>query len=257
VSLAIANLQVDVPADAFDATVAFWAGALSATPRTSPDGFVHLDGATSAVGVHLQRLDDGPAGYHLDLEADDVEAEVARLVELGAEVVGEPGGWVTLRGPAGLRFCVVAGDRPFERLAPRRPDRAYLDAIFIDVPPTEVELATAFWSAALGASVSPPPLPDHPYTYLKDLPDDAERYLAVQRVGAEARFHVDATVDDVPAEVARLRALGARRVAEVETWVTLADPAGNLLCVVPPGVQDHVFPHPRPEPDPTPTEERR
>lgn len=48
---------------------------------------------------------------HLDLAATDLDAEVARLVSLGAEVVhrkSEWGAtWVTLRDPAGNEFCVA------------------------------------------------------------------------------------------------------------------------------------------------------
>ncbi|GAA3006333.1 VOC family protein [Kitasatospora albolonga] len=50
---------------------------------------------------------------HLDLTADDLAAEVRRLVELGATVVGEqqaPGlSWTVLQDPAGNEFCVSHG----------------------------------------------------------------------------------------------------------------------------------------------------
>jgi predicted enzyme related to lactoylglutathione lyase len=234
VSLAIRNLQVDVPADDFEVTVAFWAGALGATPRHADGPFVHLDGVRSAIGVHLQRLDAGEAGYHLDLEADDVDAEVARLEGLGAKVLARPPSWAVLVGPAGLRFCVVAGDAPPDHLAAQQPDRAYLDAVFIDVPPDDAEVATRFWSDALGARVETAAGEGHTYTGLADVQGPAgDLDVEVQRIGAAPRFHVDVSADDVLAEAVRLEELGARRVAAIETWVTLADPAGNLLCVVP------------------------
>jgi hypothetical protein len=48
---------------------------------------------------------------HLDLQADDVDAEVARLVDLGAVVVTEhapdTGRFVTMRDPEGNEFCVM------------------------------------------------------------------------------------------------------------------------------------------------------
>lgn len=43
---------------------------------------------------------------HLDLRADDVEAEVARLVALGAAELHRQGSWVTLLDPEGNEFCV-------------------------------------------------------------------------------------------------------------------------------------------------------
>jgi catechol 2,3-dioxygenase-like lactoylglutathione lyase family enzyme len=50
------------------------------------------------------------------------------------------------------------------------------------------------------------------------------------------RLHLDLRPDDQAVEVARLEALGARRVSvgqQVEaTWVVLADPDGNEFCVL-------------------------
>lgn len=48
---------------------------------------------------------------HLDLQADDRAAEVARLVELGATVVHDKDEWdtrwTTLTDPEGNEFCVA------------------------------------------------------------------------------------------------------------------------------------------------------
>ena len=44
---------------------------------------------------------------HLDIETDDVEAEVQRVLELGAIVHERRSGYVILRDPGGLVFCVV------------------------------------------------------------------------------------------------------------------------------------------------------
>ena len=52
------------------------------------------------------------------------------------------------------------------------------------------------------------------------------------------RLHIDLRPDDQDAEVARLEALGARRVEVGQgadpstTWVVLADPEGNEFCVL-------------------------
>lgn len=50
------------------------------------------------------------------------------------------------------------------------------------------------------------------------------------------RLHLDFRPDDQDAEVARLLALGARRVDVGQTgdepWVVLADPEGNEFCVL-------------------------
>src|SRR3954468_9242055 len=49
------------------------------------------------------------------------------------------------------------------------------------------------------------------------------------------RLHLDLRPDDQAAEVARLESLGARRVdvgQQDPSWVVLADPEGNELCVL-------------------------
>jgi predicted enzyme related to lactoylglutathione lyase len=53
---------------------------------------------------------------HLDIETDDIEAEVKRLEGLGAKRVAAPHGgrWVVMEAPSGQRFCVVRQQRkPF------------------------------------------------------------------------------------------------------------------------------------------------
>lgn len=227
---------VDVPASALPATTAFWAGALSAEPVQTEAGFVHLQGATSALEVHLQSIGAGPARCHLDLEADDRSAEVARVVEAGArEIARFQEGYTVLEDPAGLLLCVVDEDSTERNtLAPRHPERGYLGAVFIDVPEPDVDAEVAFWARTLGTD-DPAADPDAPdYTPLGGMRAPAgELSVFVQQVDAPARYHVDLSVADVAREVARLEQLGATHVADIEDWVTLADPVGNLLCVVP------------------------
>jgi hypothetical protein len=45
--------------------------------------------------------------YHIDIETDDLDAEVARLKALGAEPVNTWQEAHTLRAPSGHVFCVV------------------------------------------------------------------------------------------------------------------------------------------------------
>ncbi|HSK23511.1 MAG TPA: VOC family protein [Egicoccus sp.] len=240
--LSIRNVQVDVPADHYDAAVAFWAGALGAVPRPAGGPFIHLVGVAGTVGLHLQRLDAGPAGYHLDLETDDPDAEVARLRDLGAsDGVGGPDGPPVLHDPAGLAFCVCRrGDGPAERLREARPDRGFLEMVVVDLPSDERAAGAAFWAAALGVEARPLPPPIDAYTHLHGGhgPDGRPADVLVQDVGGgtPARLHVDLHLTDREhreAEVARLVALGASVVAVQDRWHTLRDPAGNLFCVVP------------------------
>ncbi len=53
-----------------------------------------------------------PSRVHLDIEADDIDAEVQRLEALGARRIGRLKSWCVMEAPTGHRFCVVprAGD---------------------------------------------------------------------------------------------------------------------------------------------------
>lgn len=107
--------------------------------------------------------------------------------------------------------------------------RSRLTAALIDVPDEEYDRETAFWSAALGATVDPDTV-DPDYTEFGEvLPGFM---MMVQRVGSSARVHLDIETDDVESEVARLETLGATRVQQVRTWWVMRDPAGLLFCVV-------------------------
>jgi hypothetical protein len=44
---------------------------------------------------------------HLDIETDDIDAEVRRLEKLGAKRIRQVHTWWVLEAPTGQRFCVV------------------------------------------------------------------------------------------------------------------------------------------------------
>lgn len=240
-SLRIRDVQVDVPAERFEVTAAFWADALGATRRPAAGPFTHLVGVAGTIGLHLQRLGDGPGGYHLDLEADDPDAEVARLRDLGAMPGrGAPDGPPVLLDPAGLAFCVCRrGAGEPERLRAARPDRGFLELVAIDLPHTERVAGTAFWAAVFGLEARHLPPPVDAFTLLHGGhgPAGGPVDVLVQDIGeTPARVHLDLHLqvpDAREAEVARLTALGATTLAVHERWHTLADPAGNPFCVVP------------------------
>ena len=112
--------------------------------------------------------------------------------------------------------------------------------VFVDVREALVRTEIEFWAGALGATVEATSRPGT-YTALKGVvAQGGDLLFEVQRLDdGSPRYHVDLEAADVPAEAARLEALGATPVHEIETWITLADPAGNLLCVVP---ADHEAP---------------
>lgn len=235
--LSLRILQIDVPGPDLDRAVAFWAAALAATPVDAPGAFVHLADARSVIEVHLQAIGSGAPRYHLDLEADDRDAEVARLTAAGAWALDRvEAGYTVLADPAGLPLCVIDADAAEPtRVAPPDGDQAYLTGVFVDVPERKVEAELAFWSHALDAEVVPTERPET-YTALSGVQGPGGAVLfEVQQVGATTvpRYHVDLAAGDVAAEARRLEGLGARRVTEVDSWVVLTDPVGNPFCVVP------------------------
>jgi hypothetical protein len=100
---------VDVPSASLAASRTFWSEALLARPRVVGDAgeYTALDDPAALPHVALQDVGTTPARYHLDLESDDVEAEVDRLVGLGATVVSRHKAFAVLADPSGLLLCVL------------------------------------------------------------------------------------------------------------------------------------------------------
>ncbi len=61
--------------------------------------------------VQIQRVNH-ESRVHIDIETDDIPAEVARLEKPGAQVVDRLERWVVMEAPTGQRFCVVRVQRP-------------------------------------------------------------------------------------------------------------------------------------------------
>ena len=99
-------------------SASFWSQAIGlAVLDPDEDGldrYALLDKLRGDLHVEVQKVDH-ESRVHLDIESDDIEAEVARLTALGAREVSRPhaGRWVVMQAPTGHRFCVV---RPKGRL---------------------------------------------------------------------------------------------------------------------------------------------
>jgi hypothetical protein len=104
------QMCLDISAGVFEAEADFWA-ALTGWPRR-PAGLPEFDYLVRPDGMPLrlllQRIGGDVSGMHLDLACDDVDAEAARHIGLGAVVVRRVAGdWTTLRDPAGREYCVT------------------------------------------------------------------------------------------------------------------------------------------------------
>lgn len=113
--------------------------------------------------------------------------------------------------------------------------RSRLSTFVIDCKSADVEQAARFWGAALGRAVHAEPPSPEPEPLYRRLDSRAEEaLLLVQKVDHESRIHLDIETDDLEAEVKRLEALGARRVAFVRRWWVMESPTGQRFCVVNP-----------------------
>lgn len=104
----LAAIGIDVPADVREAMATFWSAALGATPKTGTSYPEYTTvGELAGREVFVQELGSGAARIHLDIETDDVDAEVARLEGLGARKEQFVNGWWIMTDPSGQPFCVV------------------------------------------------------------------------------------------------------------------------------------------------------
>jgi len=71
---------------------------------------VMLEDRPDQISVQVQRVSH-ESRVHIDIETDDIPAEVARLEKLGATVDKQLERWVVMRAPSGQRFCVVRVQR--------------------------------------------------------------------------------------------------------------------------------------------------
>jgi predicted enzyme related to lactoylglutathione lyase len=111
----LAGFIIDCETDDLDGAADFWSAALGLkrtktdTPATTD--YVHLE-KKDPNGLHIEvQKVSHESRVHIDIESDDVEAEVARLEKLGATRLKKIETWVVMESPTGQRFCVVRAKR--------------------------------------------------------------------------------------------------------------------------------------------------
>lgn len=115
----LAGFIIDCQDADLDAAANFWSQALGFGRRPSKaeedHGYALLDTPPDGLHIEVQRVSH-PSRVHLDIETDDIEAEVQRLEKLGAKRVKQFPRWWVMEAPTGQRFCVVRPQRTnFER----------------------------------------------------------------------------------------------------------------------------------------------
>ena len=117
----LSGFIIDCNTDNLDAATDFWSQALGCTiaDRDAGDGeaeYQMLGDTPGDLHIEVQKVSH-PSRVHLDIEADDVDAEAHRLEALGAKKIAFVKRWWGMEAPTGQRFCVVRMKYP-ERGAP-------------------------------------------------------------------------------------------------------------------------------------------
>ena len=111
----LAGFIIDCNTQDLEKAAQFWSAALGfplkAKAEESSEKYRQL--MTGAEGLHMEvQQVTHESRVHLDIESDDIEAEVKRLETLGARVIGHVHTWCVMEAPTGQRFCVVRPQRP-------------------------------------------------------------------------------------------------------------------------------------------------
>jgi hypothetical protein len=183
---------------------------------------------------------------HLDVNTPDPDAEIGRLLELGARIVVRKTvsyvefseSWTVMRDPERNGFCVQGPDT--------RRDSSYLGNVTFSC--AEPVALARFWREALGYGETE--FPDELWQKLLAAGiDPAEREENVDAVHPDGRrprllfqrrqksaapeppILLELRADDVETEAARLVSLGATRAGGGDDGLVLLDPDGNRFLV--------------------------
>lgn len=110
----LAGFIIDCQTDDLAAAAQFWGSALGMPPGvtsgTTAD-YIGLLDPEKRLHIEVQAVEHA-SRVHLDIETDDIEAEVRRLEALGAIRVKQIHSWWVMQAPSGQRFCVVRPQAP-------------------------------------------------------------------------------------------------------------------------------------------------
>ena len=110
----LAGLIIDCQTEDLDQAAQFWSQVLGYPIKAPTDpedtNYLLLDTGPNGLYMEVQKVEH-PSRVHLDIETDDIEAEVQRLEQLGAKRVQKIRTWWVMEAPTGQRFCVVRPQR--------------------------------------------------------------------------------------------------------------------------------------------------
>jgi predicted enzyme related to lactoylglutathione lyase len=110
----LATIVIDCETADVEEAAQFWARALGWKSKSLGDPLAahyrQLEAPASGPTVLVQAVSH-PSRVHIDIETDDIPAEVTRLEGLGAKRIAKVKTWVVMEAPTGQRFCVVRPQR--------------------------------------------------------------------------------------------------------------------------------------------------
>lgn len=115
----LGTVIIDCETDDLEREAHFWGAALGGKVVSPVPGGRYIDvrNDPSDPQVILQQVEH-PSRIHIDIETDDIEAEVKRLEGLGATVVEKMERWTVMQAPSKHRFCIIGARREgFEEAA--------------------------------------------------------------------------------------------------------------------------------------------
>lgn len=106
----LAGFIIDCKTDDLDRAAQFWSAALGyeLRPKAEETSPLYRCLLTDERDMHIEvQKVEHDSRVHLDIESDDIEAEVKRLEALGAKRIGTVQTWCVMEAPTGQRFCIV------------------------------------------------------------------------------------------------------------------------------------------------------
>jgi predicted enzyme related to lactoylglutathione lyase len=110
----LAGFILDCRTDDLEQAAQFWSAALGVPlrPAAEEESPLYRQLVTGRDGMHIEvQKVEHESRVHIDIESDDIEAEVRRLEALGAKRIGTVKNWCVMQAPSGQRFCVVRPQR--------------------------------------------------------------------------------------------------------------------------------------------------
>ncbi len=229
---------IDMPSHLFDAGATFWeevTGSSRTEMRGEREEFATLVPPDGDSYLRVQRVGEGEPRIHLDLHVGAKTEALERARRLGANLVVDLG-WLIMRSPGGLVFCLVDDEGESVRPAPNADPPHRLDQLSLDIPAVLFDSERRFWAALTGWDLQESALDE--FTRL-NVPTRLPYRILLQRLGEddggnEVRAHLDIACGGNIDEVAtRHESFGATSLGRRKYWVTMQDPVGLPYCLTP------------------------